>query len=55
MTYFKKHYMMTEEAYPYVGKNEKCKYDANKATKVETKAVYSGGKDRPDRMKAALA
>ena len=36
MNYFKKNYIMTEEAYPYKGKDGKCKYDASKATKVET-------------------
>ena len=46
---------MTEEAYPYTGKNGRCKYDAKKATKIKTKTTHMGGRDRPDKMKAALS
>ena len=55
MTYFKDHYIMTEDAYPYKGKKGKCEYDESKATNIEVTKVYGGGKDRPSRIKAALA
>ena len=44
--YFKKHYIMTEDAYPYKAKDQKCKYEKKKATNVETKSVHKvNGKD----------
>ena len=55
MKYFKDHFIMTEDAYPYKGKNEKCKYNKDKATNIQVASVHKGGFDRPDQMKAALA
>ena len=55
MSFFEKHYIMTEKAYPYTGKDGKCKYDADKATKIKTTSTHGGGRDRPNSMKAALS
>jgi cathepsin L/cathepsin K len=47
---------MTEKEYPYKGKDQKCKYDKDKATDVETKSVHTvHNAKHPDVLKAALA
>lgn len=46
---------MTEQEYPYKGKDQKCKYDADKATKIETKSIHTVKAHDPETLKAALA
>lgn len=53
--YAKSHYIMTEQEYPYKGKDQKCKYDADKATKIETKSIHTVKAHDPETLKAALA
>ena len=55
MSFFEKHYIMTEKEYPYTGKDGKCKYDETKATKIKTTSTHGGGKDRVNSMKASLS
>ena len=55
MKYLKKHFIMTENAYPYKAKNKKCKYDKDEATNIKTESIHKvKAKSDPDSMKAAL-
>ena len=56
MNYLKDDFIMTEEAYPYKGKDQKCKYNEEKATNINTQSVHKvKAKGHPDQMKAALS
>ena len=49
MNYLKDDFIMTEEAYPYKGKDQKCKYNEEKATNINTQSVHKvKAKGHPD-------